>query len=120
MRILGLLKTGRKKLFLRADDLKYHSREPVCVLDFYVQEQHQRLGIGKALFEVCCSSTAGTMLPCTLVPMPDDKGKRAQVFLEAEEQVASSVAYDAPSPKLMAFLKKNYGGHPSSCQLRSI
>ena len=42
VRILGLLKTGFKKLFLRTDDLKYHALEPRCVLDFYVQEQHQR------------------------------------------------------------------------------
>jgi GNAT superfamily N-acetyltransferase len=27
--------------------------EPLCVLDFYVHEQYQRKGVGKALFEVC-------------------------------------------------------------------
>jgi GNAT superfamily N-acetyltransferase len=26
--------------------------EPLCVLDFYVHESHQRQGVGKALFEV--------------------------------------------------------------------
>lgn len=26
--------------------------EPLCVLDFYVAEEHQRQGLGKALFEV--------------------------------------------------------------------
>jgi GNAT superfamily N-acetyltransferase len=51
VKILGLLKTGRKKLFLRTEDAKYHAREPVCVLDFYVQEAHQRAGIGSALFQ---------------------------------------------------------------------
>ena len=51
VRILGLLKTGRKKLYLRMEDAKYHAREPVCVLDFYVHEPHQRGGIGSALFQ---------------------------------------------------------------------
>lgn len=26
--------------------------EPLCVLDFYVHEDHQRQGVGRALFEV--------------------------------------------------------------------
>lgn len=43
--------------------------EPLCVLDFYVHESHQRQGVGKALFEVlhcpalqwaCCSTSGGT------------------------------------------------------------
>jgi hypothetical protein len=52
LRVLGALKTGRKSLFLRGSDLSYHSRQPVCLLDFYVHEPCQRSGIGKGLFEV--------------------------------------------------------------------
>ena len=35
-----------------------------------------------------------------------------QVFQATEQESASSVAYDTPSPKLMAFLKSNYGALP--------
>lgn len=52
VKILGALKSGKKTLFLRAEDHSYHSKQPVCLLDFYVQEPYQRSGIGKALFEV--------------------------------------------------------------------
>ena len=33
----------------------------------------------------------------------------AQVFQATEDESTSSVAYDTPSPKLLAFLKKHYG-----------
>lgn len=35
-----------------------------------------------------------------------------QVFQATERESASSVAYDTPSPKLLAFLKKHYGALP--------
>ena len=37
---------------------------------------------------------------------------REQVFQAAKRESASSVAYDTPSPKLLAFLKKHYGALP--------
>ena len=36
-------------------------------------------------------------------------GDHAQVFQALEGESPSSVAYDTPSPKLLAFLKKQYG-----------
>ena len=55
--------------------------EPCCVLDFYVHEAAQRGGIGGQLFHH---------------------------FLAAEAQVPARLAYDRPSPKLLAFLAKRF------------
>lgn len=54
------------------------------MLDFYVHESCQRVGVGRALFEH---------------------------FLAVEVQAvkAANLAYDRPSPKLLAFLQKHYG-----------
>jgi len=78
----GILKTGRKKLFIR-DSVsgKMHEIEPLCVLDFYVHESKQRSGLGKVLFE--------EMLRC--------EGARPH-----------ELGYDRPSPKLLGFLRKHY------------
>eukprot|EP00887_Chlorella_sp_A99_P002990 scaffold24.g2990.t1 len=54
----------------------------VAVLDFYVCEPVQRCGVGRQLFDA---------------------------FLQAEGLSAGQVAYDLPSPKLLAFLAKHYG-----------
>jgi alpha-tubulin N-acetyltransferase 1 len=44
---LGLLKTGKKNLFIRTADSSLKEIKPLCVLDFYVHESCQRNGIGK-------------------------------------------------------------------------
>ncbi|KAK9828886.1 hypothetical protein WJX72_002588 [[Myrmecia] bisecta] len=80
--VLGGLKTGRKHLYIRVDTGAYRDIDPQSVLDFYVHESTQRRGVGKLLFEA---------------------------FLTAEAQKAATVAYDRPSPKLLAFLYKHYG-----------
>lgn len=49
--MLGLLKVGVKNLFIRGGLGSYQEIKPLCVLDFYVHESVQRLGIGKELFE---------------------------------------------------------------------
>ena len=76
-RVLGGIKTGTKKLFVRrvrvrsgsgariplshtslslhtfqAESHELHEIDALCVLDFYVHESTQRQGIGKLLFEV--------------------------------------------------------------------
>ena len=56
--------------------------EPVCLLDFYVHESCQRLGIGKKLFDM---------------------------MLEHEKILPNKVAYDRPSNLLLNFLKKYFG-----------
>ena len=46
-KVLGFLKIGNKKLFIRNDSGKIFEIYPICVLDFYVHESVQRCGIGK-------------------------------------------------------------------------
>ena len=80
--MLGILKVGCKNLFVtRFDDDRVVEIEPCCVLDFYVHEAAQRGGIGGELFHH---------------------------FLAAETQVPARLAYDRPSPKLLAFLAKRF------------
>lgn len=99
---LGLLKVGKKRLFVAAPppvsnaavggararqqlaDVQGALREmePLCVLDFYVHERCQRSGHGRRLFD-------------TMV---------------AREQVApQQLAYDRPSPKLLSFMQRHFG-----------
>jgi len=78
---IGFLKTGVKKLFIRDRTGSIHEIQPRCVLDFYVHENVQRGGHGKALFER---------------------------MLQAEKSQPRKLAYDRPSVKLKAFLNKHY------------
>ncbi|KAL0039129.1 hypothetical protein WJX77_008700 [Trebouxia sp. C0004] len=50
--VFGGIKTGSKKLFIRVETGAFCEIEPICVLDFYVNEDYQRQGLGKHLFEV--------------------------------------------------------------------
>ena len=81
-KILGMLKIGNKKLFIRDEVGNVKEIEPLCVLDFYVHESCQRSGIGKYLFEY---------------------------MLDNEKIEPYKMGYDRPSEKLMQFLKKHYG-----------
>ena len=81
--INGMLKVGRKNLFIRDHATgKMNEINPMCVLDFYVHESVQRGGIGKQLFEE---------------------------MLSRERMDPSQFGYDRPSPKLIGFLRKHYG-----------
>ncbi|XP_026316329.1 alpha-tubulin N-acetyltransferase 1-like isoform X2 [Hyposmocoma kahamanoa] len=80
--VIGMLKVGRKRLFLFDERDKMREVEPLCVLDFYVKRDRQRRGMGRALFD----------------HMLLDLGVRAE-----------QLAVDGPSPKMEQFLRKNYG-----------
>jgi GNAT superfamily N-acetyltransferase len=77
----ALLRTGRKRLFIRDESARIEEIEPQCVLDFYVHESRQRTGIGKQVFEF---------------------------MLQTEKSLPSQYGYDRPSTKLLAFLAKHY------------
>ena len=81
-KVLGFIKVGDKKLFLRDRNFNYHEVNTLCVLDFYVHESTQRKGIGKQLFDF---------------------------MLNFEKKDPRELAYDRPSPKLLNFLKKYFG-----------
>ena len=45
--IIGFIKVGNKKLFVRDEKNYLVEITPLCVLDFYVHESQQRSGQGK-------------------------------------------------------------------------
>ena len=45
--VIGILKTGKRNLFIRNDFGTIKEIKPVCLLDFYVHESVQRGGYGK-------------------------------------------------------------------------
>ncbi|CAK1588146.1 unnamed protein product [Parnassius mnemosyne] len=80
--VIGMLKIGRKHLFLFDERDKVCEVEPLCVLDFFVLRDRQRHGYGKVLFDH---------------------------MLQDMETSAHELAIDGPSPKMEQFLLKNYG-----------
>ncbi|KAG7385200.1 Alpha-tubulin N-acetyltransferase 1 [Phytophthora pseudosyringae] len=80
--VVGFLKTGVKHLFYMSPRGEYTEMDPICVLDFYVDEAWQRRGVGLQLFHR---------------------------LLQEEGVTPAQLAYDRPSPKLFAFLKKHAG-----------
>mmetsp|Transcript_74730 Transcript_74730/g.207789 ORF Transcript_74730/g.207789 Transcript_74730/m.207789 type:complete len:355 (-) Transcript_74730:7-1071(-) len=95
---LGLLKVGTKNLFVEPPPAPKPSRSrsrdsslavrdglrqisPLCALDFYVHESCQRNGFGRKLFDA---------------------------MIAAEGARPEQMAYDRPSPKLIAFLRKHF------------
>ncbi|XP_071947767.1 uncharacterized protein [Antedon mediterranea] len=79
--VIGILKIGRKKLFVLDRYSKQHEMKPMCVLDFYVHESVQRRGCGKQLF---------------------------QHMLNVEGIKPQHLAIDRPSHKFTQFLMKHY------------
>eukprot|EP00210_Caulerpa_lentillifera_P008731 g8328.t1 len=80
-RVIGGIKCGMKHLFFKKET-DFVEVEPMCVLDFYVHEKYQRKGFGHKLFHR---------------------------FLKVTNEDPSTIAYDRPSSKLLAFLMKYYG-----------
>lgn len=80
--VVGLLKVGPRNLFVIDRQQRMRETKPLCVLDFYVHESKQRLGIGRKLFEF---------------------------MLDSENIQPHKLAYDFPSPKLRGFCAKHYG-----------
>lgn len=79
--VTGMLKTGRKALYVFDRDGHHYQVQAPCILDFYVHESRQRSGLGKKLFEY---------------------------MLQREEVDAKRLAIDRPSDKFLAFLNKHY------------
>ncbi|CAG9575132.1 conserved hypothetical protein [Leishmania major strain Friedlin] len=81
---VGILKVGVKKLFVTHPvTCGLVEVDPLCVLDFYVDESCQRQGYGKMLYS--------HMLKAEHVSRPE------------------VLAIDRPSNKLLGFLRKHYG-----------
>ena len=80
--VVGLLKVGRKSLYVFDNHGETQNVTALCVLDFYVHESRQRLGLGRMLFDH---------------------------MLQEEELRPEEMAIDRPSEKLLGFLHKHYG-----------
>lgn len=81
-KLVGMLKAGQKKLFLRNTAGSLHETSPICLLDFYVEEGSQRRGIGTQLI---------------------------QQLLQHTGLAAEDLALDRPSPRLLRFMHKQFG-----------
>jgi len=79
--VVGILKIGKKHLFLFDQQGAIHELNPLCVLDFYVHETRQRRGYGKILFDA---------------------------MLQHENIDVKHLATDLPSDNLIYFLRKHY------------
>ncbi|XP_073389633.1 uncharacterized protein [Physcomitrium patens] len=77
----GILKVGRKNLFIWRNGVQLVEMSPLCVLDFYVHESCQRQGLGHKLFEF---------------------------MLEQENKRPCQLGYDRPSSKLLSFMAKHH------------
>ncbi|RZF44252.1 hypothetical protein LSTR_LSTR003892 [Laodelphax striatellus] len=80
--VLGMLKVGRKNLYVFDVTGMSHEKKALCILDFYIYESSQRQGYGKWLFDH---------------------------MLHGENILPQEMALDKPSEKLLAFLFKHYG-----------
>lgn len=49
--VVGLLKTGSKNLFLFDEMGEHYQLQARCILDFYVHESRQRMGLGNILYQ---------------------------------------------------------------------
>ncbi|KAK1125589.1 hypothetical protein K0M31_005946 [Melipona bicolor] len=49
--VVGLLKTGSKNLFMFDETGAHYQLKPRCILDFYVHESRQRMGLGNILYQ---------------------------------------------------------------------
>ncbi|KAK2585296.1 hypothetical protein KPH14_009981 [Odynerus spinipes] len=80
--VVGLLKTGSKNLFMFDETGANYQLRPRCILDFYIHESRQRMGLGNILY---------------------------QYMLSEENIKPVKLAIDRPSEKFLAFLQKHYG-----------
>uniref|UniRef100_A0A182S9U3 Alpha-tubulin N-acetyltransferase n=1 Tax=Anopheles maculatus TaxID=74869 RepID=A0A182S9U3_9DIPT len=80
--VVGILKVGRKSLYVFDPSGETVNVTAPCVLDFYVHESRQRGGLGRELFEH---------------------------MLREENIQPDELAIDRPSEKLLGFLQKHYG-----------
>ncbi|KAJ8916882.1 hypothetical protein NQ315_013350 [Exocentrus adspersus] len=90
--VTGMLKTGKKGLYVFDRDGQHYQVTPPCVLDFYIHESRQRTGLGKQLFEH---------------------------MLQKEEIEPVQMAIDRPSDKFLGFLNKHYTLHSPVKQMNN-
>lgn len=91
--VVGILKVGRKSLYVFDPNGETVNVTAPCVLDFYVHESRQRGGLGRELFEH---------------------------MLKEENIHPQEMAIDRPSEKLLGFLQKHYGLYKKIPQMNNF
>ncbi|KAK8736918.1 hypothetical protein OTU49_004724, partial [Cherax quadricarinatus] len=91
--VVGMLKVGRKKLFLLDSEQRTKECAPLCVLDFYIHESRQRRGYGRRLFDH---------------------------MLRDQNVLPGHMAVDKPSDKFLGFLRKHYHLYKQVNQLNNF
>lgn len=91
--VVGILKVGRKSLYVFDQNGETVNVTAPCVLDFYVHESRQRGGLGRELFDH---------------------------MLNEENIHPDEMAIDRPSEKLLGFLQKHYGLHKKIPQMNNF
>ncbi|XP_050690923.1 alpha-tubulin N-acetyltransferase-like isoform X2 [Eriocheir sinensis] len=91
--VVGMLKVGRKKLFLLDINQRTKETAPLCVLDFYIHESRQRRGYGKRLFDY---------------------------MLRDQNVTPEFMAVDKPSDKFLGFLHKHYNLYKQVPQINNF
>lgn len=81
-KVVGMIKVGHKKLFVRDEVGNVREIEPLCVLDFCTFYDYQRKGYGRVIYET---------------------------MLKNEKVAPHKLGYDRPSSKFLSFLSKYYG-----------
>lgn len=82
--VQGFIKVGHKNIFYRDFMGKIIEIDAFCVLDFYVHESCQRIGIGKQIYDA---------------------------MLRGEHKKPKDIAIDAPSALFLKFMKKHFSLH---------
>ncbi|XP_042215680.1 alpha-tubulin N-acetyltransferase-like isoform X3 [Homarus americanus] len=91
--LVGMLKIGRKKLFLLDTSQRTKECAPLCVLDFYIHESRQRRGYGRRLFDY---------------------------MLRDQNVLPGHMAVDKPSDKFLGFLRKHYNLYKQVSQINNF
>ena len=125
IKLLGYIKYSYKHLYMYLKNGKIVECDPLCILDFYILETHQRHGFGKLLFDTVLRIESSENIPLVLkyyqennYPPPIHSATNAttttttsstnELILLNSLVNPAKCAYDRPSPKLISFLEKHY------------
>ena len=103
--IRGYVRVGKRSLYLhnpRKNDELVHLKYIPCILDFYVEEQYQRCGIGKQLLDT-------VFLTYDSNEVYSENTNIHEVNSTLWGGKPTSFAYDRPSDKMKQFLHRHYG-----------
>ena len=81
---------------------------PRCILDFYIHETRQRMGLGKELYEYMLKVIILILILTNMLNSIYADKNIAFQFMQEENLTPIKIAIDRPSDKFLAFLFKHY------------